>query len=1490
MRPVALLCALILAVSASAAVPSSERDALVALYQSTNGAAWTNKTNWLGATGTECTWYGVTCDETQTHVLDLELYQNNLDGTLPSALRKLTSLRSAQFWDNNLRGSLPPELSELSQLETFYAQRNHFTGKVPSGWGALKKLAYLGLDGNELVGPIPPQIGDMTALQELGLSYNAINGSLPKEIGKLQNLTYIWLSVNFVSGSLPKELGSLPKLEVISMADNDLTGPIPAELGNLPSILGIDLAYNDLTGGIPAALGKSKTLEVLSLLSNPLGGTIPSEVGNLELTLKVLNVADAQLTGTIPPEIWNLDALEELQLGGNDLTGPIPADVAKLTKLQVLGLYSNEFSGAIPTALADIATLRSLELQDNDLTGTIPAELARLANLTWIDLALNKLEGNIPPQLGSLANLETLSLYENQLTGAIPGELGQLAKLRILYLGGNRLTGSFPDALRNLTNMEQFSAHGNRLTGSIPPWIGEWTNLRDFLVGTNLLRGTVPSGLETLEKLEYLDLGDNELSGRFPDLSRMRELRYLTGNNNFFTGPLPAGIGTLTNLVDLRLDFNAMTGPLPRELGGLSAVEYFNLSNNSFDGAIPPELGNLPNVYSISLWGNRLSGTIPKGLGNLPKIQYLDLSFNALRGPIPKEITKLTTLEDLRSDFAYNALFTTDATVRAFMNAKHHSGDFEETQTLTPTNVKVAQTTDRSATLTWTPIRYTYDGGGYQVVVSKSSSGAPVAVATTNSKEFDTITVRNLEPSTQYFFTVAAVTHPHDYQESLIVSDPTAPLSARTGERVVSPADVVIVEQPAGMVRIDGVEVVPDRFTVTNFGDVSTNLTVERGGDFEFTATPETFTLAAGASQVVTLHSLPKAEGTYYGHVALQGDGTDDDSIAYLVMLSTARPAGTVVAEPLTSTIEVAGAAGADSVGTVQFRNTGTAPLTGIVLSDQPWIEPSRDPITIEPGQVVTINFRIVRSRRPASEGALVANLRLVYVTGGASVLGVRLDGATRGIRLDGVTPPSGVSVSIVTVVDTTKPAVSTGPIPAPGAGELPLFIPGMRTAANTQSDLALYNALGSGSIGDLKLYFTRGAQTSIAALQPLAASSALNLVNLVDSIFDSSSDDGEASGTLQVRTVDGESLGADAKVTQIAPEGTRGGAIPVFRGDRSIVQGESLVLAGIGSPGDVLLQETGGLSAAVHVEFLNATGAAISTRDALLDRYELVEWTDAIPNGAASALVTSVSGSFTAYARLRDASGDVWSVVDWSRFYQYTRTSAVRVPYADGRSGATKRRVVRNDAAGRFATSLTLFNPGDEEARARIDTIETGGRTFSLDVTLAPHATQTLSNAASSSSTATAQLVVTPTRGEVLVTARSRGTTGGTAIPVLDANAGLRLGQRHTFTALDDSSSQRTSFGFAETSGASITVRARIFIEGGNALVTTVTERDHDLAANAQIFIPELVRAFAGEARESLGDLHNLVLELEVVGGNGSVVPFVIATDEGTGDTSLRL
>ncbi|MCX6561798.1 MAG: BACON domain-containing protein [Candidatus Aminicenantes bacterium] len=88
----------------SAAIPAAERQALIDLYNSTNGDAWTNKTSWKTAPlrtdgfampGTENTWYGVITDAVNTTVQQLYLTNNNLIGTLPSSLGNLSNVDEA---------------------------------------------------------------------------------------------------------------------------------------------------------------------------------------------------------------------------------------------------------------------------------------------------------------------------------------------------------------------------------------------------------------------------------------------------------------------------------------------------------------------------------------------------------------------------------------------------------------------------------------------------------------------------------------------------------------------------------------------------------------------------------------------------------------------------------------------------------------------------------------------------------------------------------------------------------------------------------------------------------------------------------------------------------------------------------------------------------------------------------------------------------------------------------------------------------------------------------------------------------------------------------------------------------------------------------------------------------------------------------------------------------------------------------------------------
>jgi len=111
---------LLSAATASAAIPSAERQTLVSLYSSAGGSAWFHRTGWNGAAGTECSWYGVTCDAAGGHVTGINLDGNNLSGTIPS-LSGLPSLLYLILSNNRLTGAIPPvsSLTSLRILELY---------------------------------------------------------------------------------------------------------------------------------------------------------------------------------------------------------------------------------------------------------------------------------------------------------------------------------------------------------------------------------------------------------------------------------------------------------------------------------------------------------------------------------------------------------------------------------------------------------------------------------------------------------------------------------------------------------------------------------------------------------------------------------------------------------------------------------------------------------------------------------------------------------------------------------------------------------------------------------------------------------------------------------------------------------------------------------------------------------------------------------------------------------------------------------------------------------------------------------------------------------------------------------------------------------------------------------------------------------------------------------------------------------------------------
>ncbi|CAI9105755.1 OLC1v1004756C1, partial [Oldenlandia corymbosa var. corymbosa] len=99
-------------------------------------------------------------------------------------------------------------------------------------------------------------------------------------------------------------------------------------------------------------------------------------------------------------------------------------------------------------------------------------------------------------------------------------------------------------------------------------------------------------------------------------------------------GSLPACLGNLSSLNELRLGSNKLGGELPSELGNLMQLTELDLSHNFFMCPIPSSFGQLTMMERLTLNDNHLNGPIPQSLMNLTELRNFDVSYNSLSGEL----------------------------------------------------------------------------------------------------------------------------------------------------------------------------------------------------------------------------------------------------------------------------------------------------------------------------------------------------------------------------------------------------------------------------------------------------------------------------------------------------------------------------------------------------------------------------------------------------------------------------------------------------------------------------------------------------------------------------------------------------------------------------------------------------------------------------------------------------------------------------------------
>ncbi|MCG8310319.1 MAG: leucine-rich repeat domain-containing protein, partial [Cytophagales bacterium] len=635
-----------------------EREALIALYNSTDGDNWygiTSGKEWKqNGEFTEDinNWEGVILNE-NGNIINITLESKNLSGPIPIELGNLGSLEILNLRFNKIIGPLPFELGNLTSLKILDLYFNfQLTGPIPP-IGELVNLEVMDFNRTRLTGNIPLEIGNLSNLKYLDLSSNQLTGSIPSEIGNLLDLKCLNLNYTQLTGNIPLEIGNLLNLKYLNLCSNQLTGSIPSEIGNLISLENILLINNQLTGSIPSEIGNLLNLKGLYLDENQLTGSIPSEIGNL-LNLEGLCLDENQLEGVIPPEIWNLLNIGSLSLSGNQLTGVIPVEIGDLLGLVYLSLSKNQLTGMIPSEIGNLSNLEFLWLSNNHLEGAIPTEIWNLSSLVDLSLSNNQLTGIIPVEIGDFSELQHLSLSNNQLTGVIPVEIWNLSELMYLALSGNQFTGNIPPEIGNLYNLEELFLSNNQLT-SIPPEVGNLENLRELYLNSNqLMDFSVESG--GLPSLEVLHLGHNQLTS-FSQVAEFNlgQLEELYLNNNLLTDTIFINFDE-QNLEVLHLENNQLTNVF-----SFYSEEYFvdslYISNNriGFDGLadiiskfsgqhieyIPQDSVDIGGIIvanlgdSVSLVANAERNTTP--LSKYQWFKYIDGENDIALTPLPTE-------------------------------------------------------------------------------------------------------------------------------------------------------------------------------------------------------------------------------------------------------------------------------------------------------------------------------------------------------------------------------------------------------------------------------------------------------------------------------------------------------------------------------------------------------------------------------------------------------------------------------------------------------------------------------------------------------------------------------------------------------------------------------------------------------------------------------------------------------------------------------------
>ncbi|CAH9121121.1 unnamed protein product [Cuscuta epithymum] len=165
---------------------NSDEQALLAFI---NSVPHDRGINWNPAIPLCSSWVGIKCSRgVGPRVVSVRLPGIGLSGPIPEkTLGRLDALMILSLRANYLNGSLPSDLTSLSSLRYLFLQNNNFSGHIPTVLP--QKIIVLDLSYNSFTGEIPNLM--LPRLKHLNLSHNFLNGYIPPSLQNFPNSAFV---------------------------------------------------------------------------------------------------------------------------------------------------------------------------------------------------------------------------------------------------------------------------------------------------------------------------------------------------------------------------------------------------------------------------------------------------------------------------------------------------------------------------------------------------------------------------------------------------------------------------------------------------------------------------------------------------------------------------------------------------------------------------------------------------------------------------------------------------------------------------------------------------------------------------------------------------------------------------------------------------------------------------------------------------------------------------------------------------------------------------------------------------------------------------------------------------------------------------------------------------------------------------------------------------------------------------------------------------